>query len=96
MSRSALLDRFTRAVGLPPMEYLLAWRMPLAKDPMRRDDVGIAEVAERVGYGSASTFSTAFNRHVVQHPATARANARTPRQTDSGDHDGRDHGSSED
>ncbi len=28
----------------------------------------LAEVAERVGYGSASTFSTAFSRHVGQPP----------------------------
>ena len=31
-------------------------------------DSRIAEVAERVGYGSASTFSTAFSRHVGQPP----------------------------
>ncbi|MDM0117052.1 AraC family transcriptional regulator [Variovorax sp. J22R133] len=68
LSRSAFFDRFTRAVGLPPMEYLLAWRMALAKDLLRRHDVGIAEVAGRVGYGSASTFSTAFSRHVGQSP----------------------------
>ena len=55
LSRSALFDRFTRSVGLPPMEYLLAWRMAVAKDMLRRQEVGIAEVAERVGYGSAST-----------------------------------------
>jgi AraC-like DNA-binding protein len=69
LSRSAFFDRFTRAVGLPPMEYLLAWRMAIAKDLLRRDDIGIAEVAERVGYGSASTFSTAFSRHVGQPPS---------------------------
>ena len=40
LSRSAFFDRFTRAVGLPPMEYLLAWRMALAKDLLRREDVG--------------------------------------------------------
>ncbi|WP_213958167.1 MULTISPECIES: AraC family transcriptional regulator [unclassified Variovorax] len=68
LSRSAFFDRFTRAVGLPPMEYLLAWRMAIAKDLLRRNDVGIAEVAERVGYGSASTFSTAFSRHVGLPP----------------------------
>ncbi|WP_171090405.1 AraC family transcriptional regulator [Usitatibacter rugosus] len=68
LSRSAFFDRFTRAVGLPPMEYLLAWRMALAKDLLRSDDIGVAEVAERVGYGSASTFSTAFSRHVGQPP----------------------------
>lgn len=68
LSRSAFFERFTRTVGLPPMEYLLAWRMAVARDLLRRHDYGIAEVAERVGYGSASTFSTAFSRHVGQPP----------------------------
>ncbi len=68
LSRSAFFERFTRTVGLPPMEYLLAWRMAVAKDLLRRHDVGVAEVAERVGYGSASTFSTAFSRHVGRPP----------------------------
>ena len=69
LSRSAFFERFTRTVGLPPMEYLLAWRMAVAKDLLRREDVGVAEVARRVGYGSASTFSTAFSRHVGQPPS---------------------------
>jgi AraC-like DNA-binding protein len=68
LSRSAFFDRFSRSVGVPPMEYLLAWRMALAKDMLRRQEIDIAEVAERVGYGSASTFSTAFSRHVGQPP----------------------------
>ena len=50
------------------MEYLLAWRMALAKELLRREEIGIAEVAERVGYGSASTFSTAFSRYVGLPP----------------------------
>ena len=69
MSRSAFFERFTRAVGLPPMEYLLAWRMALAKNLLRRQDLALVEVAERVGYGSASAFSTAFSRHVGQPPS---------------------------
>jgi AraC-like DNA-binding protein len=69
LSRSAFFDRFTQTVGLPPMEYLLGWRMALAKDLLRRDDIGLAEVAERVGYSSASTFSTAFSRHVGHSPS---------------------------
>ncbi len=68
LSRSGFFERFTRTVGLPPMEYLLAWRMAVAKDLLRRHDLGLDEVAERVGYGSASTFSTAFSRHVGQPP----------------------------
>jgi AraC-like DNA-binding protein len=69
LSRSAFFDRFSRTVGLSPMEYLLAWRMAVARDLLRRQDIGIAEVAERVGYGSASAFSTAFSRHVGQPPS---------------------------
>jgi AraC-like DNA-binding protein len=69
LSRSTFFERFTRAVGLPPMEYLLAWRMAVAKDLLSREDVALAEVAERVGYGSASTFSTAFSRYVGLPPS---------------------------
>ena len=68
LSRSAFFARFTCAVGLPPMEYLLAWRMALAKDLLRNGDAAIATVAERIGYGSASAFSTAFSRYVGQPP----------------------------
>ena len=91
LSRSAFFERFTRTVGLPPMEYLLAWRMAVAKDLLCRHDVGLAEVAERVGYGSASTFSTEFNVS-SRHPARRRsrrvsrrpARRRTPRRWVSG------------
>lgn len=69
LSRSAFFERFTNAVGMPPMEYLLAWRVAVAKNLLRSQDLGIAEVAERVGYGSASTFSTAFSRQVGQPPS---------------------------
>jgi AraC-like DNA-binding protein len=68
MSRSAFFDRFTRTVGLRPMEYLLAWRMAVAKDLLHSRNISVDEVAKRVGYGSASTFSTAFSRHVGQPP----------------------------
>jgi AraC-like DNA-binding protein len=68
MSRSAFFDRFTRKVGLRPMEYLLAWRMAVAKDLLNSKAIALDEVARRVGYGSASTFSIAFSRHVGQPP----------------------------
>ena len=68
LSRSAFFERFMRTVGRTPMEYLQAWRMAVAKDLLRRHDLRLDEVAERVGYGSASTFSTAFSRQVGQSP----------------------------
>ena len=44
LSRSTFFERFSRAVGLAPMEYLLTWRMALAKDLLRRNEGRIAEL----------------------------------------------------
>lgn len=68
LSRSAFFERFNRTVGLAPMTYLLAWRMALAKQMLRNKQNRMADVAERVGYSSASTFSVAFTRHVGMPP----------------------------
>lgn len=68
LSRSTFFARFQAKVGMPPMEYLLAWRMALAKDLLRRRAGAVSEIAARVGYGSASTFSVAFSRHVGRSP----------------------------
>jgi AraC-like DNA-binding protein len=68
LSRSAFFERFSRTVGVAPMAYLLAWRMALAKQLLRRREGALTDVAERVGYSSASTFSVAFARHVGQSP----------------------------
>lgn len=68
LSRSAFFDRFTRQMGMPPMEYLMAWRMAVARDLLRQADLGMVEVGRRIGYGSASAFSTAFSRHTGESP----------------------------
>jgi AraC-like DNA-binding protein len=63
MSRSAFFERFKAALGCAPMEYVRDWRMAVARDLLLRGDMTNAEVAHRVGYGSASAFSMAFLRH---------------------------------
>jgi AraC-like DNA-binding protein len=68
LSRSAFFGRFSRTVGIAPMEYLLTWRMALAKNLLRRQEGSITEVAKRVGYGSASAFTIAFTRQVGLPP----------------------------
>jgi AraC-like DNA-binding protein len=79
LSRSAFFERFSRTVGMAPMAYLLTWRMALAQDLLRRGAGTVAEVAERVGYGSASTFTVAFARHAGQPPGRyARARRSSP------------------
>lgn len=68
LSRSVFFERFRAEVGIAPMEFLLSWRMALAKSLLGRNH-RIAEVAEKVGYGSTSAFGTAFRRHVGISPA---------------------------
>lgn len=75
LSRSAFFERFTRLVGVAPMSYLQAWRMEIAKGLLRGGELTVAQIAERVGYGSASAFSAAFSRQVGHPPSRyARSN----------------------
>ncbi|MGA8135664.1 MAG: AraC family transcriptional regulator [Pseudomonas gingeri] len=78
LSRSAFFERFNRALGTAPMAYLLTWRMALAKNLLRRKEGGLAEIAQRVGYSSASAFSVAFTRHVGLPPTRYAQNEADP------------------
>lgn len=69
MSRSTFFERFRREVGVAPMEYAAGWRMAKAKE-LLRSELSTAEIAERVGYGSASAFCVAFTRYVGRSPGT--------------------------
>lgn len=68
LSRSTFFERFQNALGMPPMAYLLAWRMALAKKLLRERVEDIAGIAQRVGYGSVSAFSVAFTRYTGRAP----------------------------
>ena len=79
LSRSAFFERFSRAVGQPPMAYLQSWRMARAKQLLRQQTLPMAEVAEQVGYRSVSAFGVAFTRHVGLPPGRY---ARAPTTVD--------------
>jgi AraC-like DNA-binding protein len=60
-------ERLAVAIRRMHEEYLLTWRMALAKGLLRNGG-RVTEVAEQVGYRSASSFSVAFSRHVGAAP----------------------------
>ncbi|MEJ1117127.1 AraC family transcriptional regulator [Phyllobacterium sp. CCNWLW109] len=62
VSRSAFAYRFRNVLGTSPIEYLLNWRMAVAKDELTKNGRRVEEVAFKVGFRSASAFSTAFTR----------------------------------
>lgn len=60
MSRAAFSAAFTRRVGQPPLAYLRAWRLTIARAALARGDVDIAGLASSLGYTSHSAFTHAF------------------------------------
>jgi AraC-like DNA-binding protein len=62
MSRSIFALRFKETVGVPPMEYLTRWRMLLAGDRIANTSDSISEIAQSLGYESASAFAKAFKK----------------------------------
>ncbi|WP_203231472.1 AraC family transcriptional regulator [Cellulosimicrobium composti] len=76
MSRTSFAERFRDVAGMPPLAYLTQWRMLLARRALREDDARVGELAQRLGYGSESAFSTAFKRVVGESPLRYRARLR--------------------
>ncbi|AOS64556.1 AraC-like DNA-binding protein [Actinoalloteichus hymeniacidonis] len=75
MPRSAFAAAFKKQVGTAPLQYLIEWRMSLARDALRRGTRSITELAAATGYESDSAFSNAFRRVVGSSPRRFRDTA---------------------
>lgn len=72
LSRSAFADRFTRLIGIPPMQYLTQQRLETAKKLLGTSIQSVARIAYLVGYESEAAFSRAFKRAYGQSPGAWR------------------------
>ncbi|WP_039054985.1 AraC family transcriptional regulator [Enterobacter sp. Bisph1] len=72
MSRSAFFAAFNETVGMPPGQYLLFWRMSLAKKALVSSKEKIEQIAFRIGYQSASAFTVAFTHYMGVPPGVFR------------------------
>jgi AraC-like DNA-binding protein len=77
ISRSALVERFTRYLSEPPMTYLTRWRLEMAARSLERTSRGVAEIAADVGYESEAAFNRAFKREFGQPPGRYRNDRRS-------------------
>lgn len=77
MSRSGFAARFTELAGEPVMRYVTRWRMHLAHDRIRNDNLTVTELAGQLGYESEAAFSRAFTRITGLTPGAVRR-ASTP------------------
>jgi AraC-like DNA-binding protein len=76
ISRSALVERFTRYLSEPPMTYLTRWRLQLAARSLETTSRGVAEIAADIGYESEAAFNRAFKREFGQPPGRYRSDHR--------------------
>jgi AraC-like DNA-binding protein len=58
------------------MQYLARWRMQLAATLLSSTTTNLAEIADRVGYGSEAALSRAFKRWVGVAPSAWREGQR--------------------
>jgi AraC-like DNA-binding protein len=63
LSRATFARAFRDTLGQAPLQYLTDWRMTLARDHLRTNELSLASIASAVGYSSPYAFATAFRRH---------------------------------
>jgi AraC-like DNA-binding protein len=71
-SRTVLAERFSEVVGVPPMMYLMRWRLQLAAEQLVNSSAKVAAIGAQVGYDSEAAFSRAFKRETGLSPAAWR------------------------
>lgn len=80
ISRSALVERFSRYLSEPPMAYLTRWRLQLAAESLQKTSRGVADIATDIGYQSEAAFSRAFRREFGQPPGRYRSDHKGSHQ----------------
>jgi AraC-like DNA-binding protein len=72
MAKSAFSERFREVVGESPLQYVTGYRMQKACELLCESELAVKEIATRVGYECASSFSNAFKRLIGKSPADFR------------------------
>jgi AraC-like DNA-binding protein len=72
MSRSVFAERFRRALGSSPANYVTRVRMDAAQRMLRAGHT-VSETSRELGYASDEGFSRAFRRHTGMTPSAWRA-----------------------
>ena len=72
MGRSSFARHFNDLAGVPPMQYLTAWRMQQAKKLLETTQYSMQDIAERCGYESEAAFRKAFKKTIGMPPGQVR------------------------
>ncbi|MDO9542168.1 MAG: AraC family transcriptional regulator [Kiritimatiellia bacterium] len=72
LHRSSLSRRFEKAVGIPPVAYLVRLRVQNALSMLKQTEKPIAEVAELCGYNDPNYFARLMRRYTGLSPLSFR------------------------
>lgn len=72
INRSYLTSCFKKSMNMPPLEYLIEYRMKKAADMLINSSLPINEIAMQVGYVDSLAFSKAFKSHTGMSPKAYR------------------------
>jgi len=64
---------FKQSTGVPPHRYVVERRIARAKELLTTDHTSVAEIAQAVGFRTASHFATVFHRATGMTPTAYRS-----------------------
>lgn len=76
MSKRSFYRHFHEAFGQSPVEYLLALRLERATELLSRSNLGVAEVAQAIGFDDQNYFGRQFRRRFGVSPRAFRREMR--------------------
>jgi len=76
LSRTVFAERFRKAAGLSPMQYVAFWRVQKSRALLAAGELSLEAVAHRVGYESAVAFHRVFKKWVGESPGSWRRGIR--------------------
>lgn len=73
MSRSSLHRKLQKQIGIPTSQFIREYRLKRALEILKEEDVTASEVAYRVGFSSATYFSTTFHKFYGYTPGEVKS-----------------------
>ncbi len=76
MSRSSLHRKLHNLLGISTSQFIREYRLKRALEILKQEDITASEVAYRVGFSSATYFSTSFHKFYGYTPGEAKSRTR--------------------
>lgn len=88
LSRSRLFELFHRTYGMSPHDYIIQYRLSIAKTLLQNTPLSVSEIAEQTGFRDIFAFSRRFKERVGISPKEFRRKHRLLEPTSEQDGDG--------